>query len=118
MGIILLVLLLAIILGGLGFAIHILWWIELVVLVLWLLGFLVRVGEGTSRSRWYRWCPAFPADARGPNGAPAAQPAPAGHLVAGGRRTLAARWGQGPERWCEFAGEEVQESVRVGAGVL
>jgi hypothetical protein len=25
------------------------------VLVLWLLGFLVRVGEGSSRSRWYRW---------------------------------------------------------------
>jgi hypothetical protein len=49
------VLLLALILGGLGFALHILWWIALVVLVLWLLGFLVRVGEGTSRSRWYRW---------------------------------------------------------------
>ena len=46
MGIILLVLLLALILGGLGFAIHILWWIALVVLVIWLLGFLVRMGEG------------------------------------------------------------------------
>jgi membrane protein YdbS with pleckstrin-like domain len=55
MGIILLVLLLAIILGGLGFAIHVLWWIALAVLVLWLVGFLFRVGEGTSRSRWYRW---------------------------------------------------------------
>ena len=33
MGIILLVLLLALILGGLGFAIHILWWIALIVLV-------------------------------------------------------------------------------------
>jgi len=55
MGIILLVLLLALILGGLGFAIHILWWIALVVLVIWLIGFLVRVGEGGSRSRWYRW---------------------------------------------------------------
>jgi membrane protein YdbS with pleckstrin-like domain len=55
MAIILLVLLLAIILGGLGFAIHVLWWIALAVLVLWLIGFLVRVGEGTSRSRWYRW---------------------------------------------------------------
>jgi hypothetical protein len=55
MGIILLVLLLAIILGGLGFAIHILWWIALVVLVLWLLGFLVRMGEGAGRGRWYRW---------------------------------------------------------------
>ncbi len=55
MGIILLVLLLALILGGLGFAIHILWWIALVVLVIWLVGFLVRVGEGGSRGRWYRW---------------------------------------------------------------
>ena len=55
MAIILLVLLLAIILGGLGFAIHVLWWIALAVLVLWLVGFLFRVGEGTSRSRWYRW---------------------------------------------------------------
>ena len=49
MGIILLVLLLALILGGLGFAIHILWWIALVVLVIWLIGFVVRMGEGTSR---------------------------------------------------------------------
>ena len=55
MGIILLVLLLALILGGLGFAIHILWWIALVVLVIWLIGFAVRMGEGTSRGRWYRW---------------------------------------------------------------
>jgi hypothetical protein len=55
MALILLVLLLAIILGGLGFAIHVLWWIALAVLVIWLLGFLVRVGEGTAHSRWYRW---------------------------------------------------------------
>jgi membrane protein YdbS with pleckstrin-like domain len=55
LGIILLVLLLALILGGLGFVLHILWWIALVVLVVWLLGFLVRMGEGTSRGRWYRW---------------------------------------------------------------
>jgi hypothetical protein len=55
MGIILLVLLLALILGGLGFAIHILWWIALVVLAVWLIGFVVRVGEGTARGRWYRW---------------------------------------------------------------
>jgi hypothetical protein len=55
MGIILLVLLLALILGGLGFAIHILWWIALAVLLIWGIGFLVRVGEGTSRRRWYRW---------------------------------------------------------------
>ena len=51
------VLLLAIILGGLGFAIHVLWWIALVVLVIWLLGFLIRGAEGAGRSRgrWYRW---------------------------------------------------------------
>jgi hypothetical protein len=52
MAIILLALLLAIILGGLGFAIHVLWWIALVVLVLWLLGFAMRSGGG---GRWYRW---------------------------------------------------------------
>ena len=51
------VLLLAIILGGLGFAIHVLWWIALVVLVIWLLGFLLRGAEGggRARGRWYRW---------------------------------------------------------------
>jgi hypothetical protein len=56
MALILLVLLLAVLLFGLGFALHVLWWIALVVLVIWLLGFLVRVGEGGSRRRrWYRW---------------------------------------------------------------
>jgi hypothetical protein len=55
MALILIVLLLALLLGGLGFAIHILWWIALIVLVVWLLGFLIRVGEGGSRGRWYRW---------------------------------------------------------------
>jgi len=58
MGIILLVLLLALILGGLGFAVHVLWWIALIVLVIWLIGFVVRAGESGSRSRWYRWLPA------------------------------------------------------------
>jgi hypothetical protein len=56
MAVILLVLLLALILGGLGFAIHILWWIALVVLAIWLLGFLFRsAGTGGTRGRWYRW---------------------------------------------------------------
>jgi hypothetical protein len=55
MGIILLVLLLALILGGLGFAIHILWWIALIVRVIWLVGFVVRMCECGSRGRWYRW---------------------------------------------------------------
>ena len=52
---ILAVLLLALILGGLGFAIHVLWWIALAVLVIWLLGFLFRSVEGSPRRRWYRW---------------------------------------------------------------
>lgn len=55
MGIIMLVLLVAIILGGLGFAVHVLWWIALAVLIIWLIGFPFRVGESASRSRWYRW---------------------------------------------------------------
>jgi hypothetical protein len=54
--IILVVLLIALILFGLGFALHILWWIALVVLALWLLGFLFRTAErGGRRRRWYRW---------------------------------------------------------------
>ncbi|MFD4501634.1 hydrophobic protein [Streptomyces sp. NPDC058457] len=53
---ILLVLLLVLILFGAGFAVKLLWWIALVVLVLWLLGFLVRGTTGAGgRSRWYRW---------------------------------------------------------------
>ena len=38
----LLVLLLAVILFGAGFALKILWWVALAVLVLWLLGFVMR----------------------------------------------------------------------------
>ena len=53
---ILIVLLLALVLFGAGFAVKILWWVALIVLAVLLLGFLVR---GTSasggRGRWYRW---------------------------------------------------------------
>lgn len=54
---IVLVLLLALVLGGAGFALHILWWIAIGVLVIWLLGFVIRSAEGVGgrRSRWYRW---------------------------------------------------------------
>jgi hypothetical protein len=52
MGAVLLVLLLALVLGGLGFAAHVLWWIALIVLAIWLIGFFVRGAEG---ARWYRW---------------------------------------------------------------
>jgi CHASE2 domain-containing sensor protein len=51
------VLLLALILFGAGFAVHVLWWIALITLALWLLGFLLRAAEGAGsrRRRWYRW---------------------------------------------------------------
>ncbi|QMU78304.1 hydrophobic protein [Streptacidiphilus sp. PB12-B1b] len=52
MGALLLVLLLALILGGIGFAVHILWWVAIVVLVIWVLGFVFR---GSGGGRWYRW---------------------------------------------------------------
>lgn len=51
MAILLLVLLLALILGGLGFAMHLLWWIAIIVLVIWLLGFVIRGAETAGRPR-------------------------------------------------------------------
>ncbi|MET7758116.1 hydrophobic protein [Streptomyces sp. NPDC005389] len=47
----LLVLLVILILFGAGFALDVLWWVAIAVLVVWLLGFLMRSGNG----RWYRW---------------------------------------------------------------
>ncbi|MDX6285972.1 MAG: hypothetical protein QOG53_1457 [Frankiales bacterium] len=52
MGLVLAVLLLALILGGAGFALHALWWVALVVLAVWLVGFVARGADG---ARWYRW---------------------------------------------------------------
>jgi hypothetical protein len=52
MGVVLVALLLILILGGLGFAVEVLWYVALVLLVLWLIGFVVRGAEG---ARWYRW---------------------------------------------------------------
>ncbi len=51
MGVVLLVLLLALLFGGLGFAVHALWIVAVVLAVAWLLGFAFRSGEG----HWYRW---------------------------------------------------------------
>jgi hypothetical protein len=53
MAILIAVLLLAVLLAGLGFALHVLWWIALIVLVLWLLGFVRGVPRRSGR--WYRW---------------------------------------------------------------
>ncbi len=55
MGLILLVLLLALILGGLGFAVHILWIVAAVVFLFWLAGFGLARGETAGGRRWYRW---------------------------------------------------------------
>jgi hypothetical protein len=50
-------LLLVAIFGGLGFAAHVLWWVLLIAVALWLLGFLVGgVDASVGRRRWYgRW---------------------------------------------------------------
>lgn len=53
MPLILLILLLALLLGGFGFAVHALWWIALIVIAVWIAGFLFHGPAGGSR--WYRW---------------------------------------------------------------
>ena len=51
MSVVLLVLILALLFGGLGFALHWLWIFAVVLALFWLAGFAFRSGEG----RWYRW---------------------------------------------------------------
>ncbi|MDQ1401712.1 MAG: hypothetical protein QOG03_28 [Actinomycetota bacterium] len=53
MGLVLLILLLALLFGGMGFAMHWLWIIAVVLLVVWALGFVMRSADGGGR--WYRW---------------------------------------------------------------
>jgi hypothetical protein len=52
--VILIALLVVLLLGGLGFAVHVLWWLALIALAIWLLGFVFRSAP-RRRSRWYRW---------------------------------------------------------------
>jgi hypothetical protein len=47
----LLVLLLVLLLFGAGFAVKLLWFLAVALLVLWLIGFVARGTE----ARWYRW---------------------------------------------------------------
>jgi hypothetical protein len=54
MGIILLVLLLVLVFGGLGFALHALWIAAVILFIAWLVGFAVARGSGRD-GRWYRW---------------------------------------------------------------
>ncbi|HET6810715.1 MAG TPA: hypothetical protein VFH50_06875 [Acidimicrobiales bacterium] len=51
MGLVLAVLILAILFGGLGFAIHALWILAVVLALVWVVGFFARGAE----ARWYRW---------------------------------------------------------------
>jgi hypothetical protein len=48
----LLVLLLVLLLFGAGFAVKLLWYLAIALLILWVIGFFVRGVEG---ARWYRW---------------------------------------------------------------
>ncbi len=51
MGALLLFLLLVAILFGAGAAVHMLWWVAIIALALWVVGFVARPSGG----RWYRW---------------------------------------------------------------
>jgi hypothetical protein len=44
-------LLLTVLLFGVGFALHVLWWIALIALAFWLIGLVFRPRGG----RWYYW---------------------------------------------------------------
>jgi hypothetical protein len=51
----LLAFLLVLVFFGLGFALHFLWIVAVVLLVLWLVGFALGRGESAGSHRFYRW---------------------------------------------------------------
>jgi hypothetical protein len=53
MVVVLLALLVVLLLFGAGFALHLLWWVALVALALWLIGWMFGAVEGGSRRGWY-----------------------------------------------------------------
>jgi hypothetical protein len=53
--VLLLALLLVVIFFGAGFALHILWIVAVVLLVLWVVGYALGRGEGAGRHKFYRW---------------------------------------------------------------
>ena len=53
--IILLILLFVVLLFGLGFTAHFLWFVAAVLFVLWLVGFVLGRGENAGKHRFYRW---------------------------------------------------------------
>jgi len=52
---ILLALLLVLIFAGAGFALHVLWIVAVVLLVVWLVGVVLGRGEGAGNHRFFRW---------------------------------------------------------------
>jgi hypothetical protein len=58
MAVVLIALLIILLLGAFGFAMHVLWWIAIAALLFWLLGFVLRGTETIARPRrrrWYNW---------------------------------------------------------------
>jgi hypothetical protein len=58
MAVVLIALLIILLLGAFGFAMHVLWWIAIAALIIWLLGFVLRGGKTIARPRrrrWYNW---------------------------------------------------------------
>jgi energy-coupling factor transporter transmembrane protein EcfT len=51
----LLALLLVLVFFGAGFALHILWIVAVVLLLLWVVGFAIGRGEGAGSHKFYRW---------------------------------------------------------------
>lgn len=51
----LLAFLVVLVVAGAGFALHVLWIVAVILLVLWLIGLAVGRGEGAGRHRFYRW---------------------------------------------------------------
>jgi hypothetical protein len=49
---VLLLALLAVVLFGVGFLVHVLWYVAIAVAVIWVLGFVFSSGH---QRRWYRW---------------------------------------------------------------
>jgi hypothetical protein len=46
--------LILLIFGGLGFAVHVLWYVLVIAVLLWLIGFFIGgLPEGGGRRRWY-----------------------------------------------------------------
>lgn len=48
-------LLVVLIVAGAGFALHVLWVVAVVLLALWLIGFVLGRGEGAGNHRFFRW---------------------------------------------------------------